>query len=211
MDLRSGDMPVLYMDETNINIHISRGHGRSLAGKRCSVVSAGSKGANIHIIGAISEAGVEHMQVKRGSFKKEDAREWLKECLRRSMRRHGGPVAMIIDNAPCHSNIEEVLEDHEFRENIIVRLAPYSPMLNPIEHTWSVVKADVKRNLAARMPEILRAESNSDLSKTEYRLRELETEINRSLPLITSLLCRRNISHINNNITKAINLDDMEY
>ena len=30
-------------------------------------------------------------------------------------------------------------------ENKILRLGPYSPMLNPIERVWSVIKAEVKR------------------------------------------------------------------
>ena len=63
-------------------------------------------------------------------------------------------VVIVLDNAPCHSHIEEVLAD-EFRRNHVLRLAPYSPMLNPIENIWSVVKADVKSNLAEHLQEML--------------------------------------------------------
>ena len=38
------NVPIIYMDETNFNIHISRKEGRSRRGTRCSTVAAGSKG-----------------------------------------------------------------------------------------------------------------------------------------------------------------------
>ncbi len=51
---------------------------------------------------------------------------------------------MVIDNAPCHSNIEEVFKMDEHKDNYLLRWDPYSPMLNPIENIWSIVKANVK-------------------------------------------------------------------
>ncbi|OAF67588.1 hypothetical protein A3Q56_04687, partial [Intoshia linei] len=63
-----------------------------------------------------------------------------------------------IDNAPCHSHIEDILSEQEFLEHYILRLAPYSPMLNPIEKEWSVINSKVKRQLSIRMPQILVAD-----------------------------------------------------
>ena len=40
---------------------------------------------------------------------------------------------MVIDNAPCHSALEELVNETEFCENKILRLAPYSPKFNPID------------------------------------------------------------------------------
>ena len=90
LEYQSSSLPIVFMDETNFNLHISRGHGRSLSGKRCTVVAAGSKGANIHLIGAISDIGLVHHEIRRGSFRKEEARVWIKECLRQSRIKHGG-------------------------------------------------------------------------------------------------------------------------
>ena len=57
---------------------------------------------------------------------------------------------MVVDNAPCHSNIEEVFSEEEFLRCEVLRLGPYSPMFNPIEQVWSLIKAYVKQELAAK-------------------------------------------------------------
>ena len=61
------------MDETNFNILISHSEGRSVQGTRCTVAAAGSKGANIHVIGCISTLGLIHYEVRQGAFYHEDA------------------------------------------------------------------------------------------------------------------------------------------
>ena len=45
-------------------------------------------------------------------------------------------LVMITDNAPCHSSIEEIFQENEFDIHRLLRLGPYSPMLNAIEYTW---------------------------------------------------------------------------
>ena len=61
------------------------------------------------------------------------------------------PVVMVVDNAPYHSNIEEVFSEEEFLGCEVLRLGPYSPMFNPIEQVWSLIKAYVKQELAAKI------------------------------------------------------------
>ncbi|KAF7696498.1 hypothetical protein CDIK_1824 [Cucumispora dikerogammari] len=128
------NMLIVFMDETNINIHISRSEGRSARGTRCSTVAAGSKGANVYIIGAISSLGLIYYKLKKGSFKKENAAEWVKTCLRIAISKHGGAVVLVVDNALCHSQVKNVLQDIHFENCKILRLGPYSPMSNPIEN-----------------------------------------------------------------------------
>ncbi len=67
--LQSENLPMCFMDESNFNIHISRSEGRSRRGTRCSTVAAGSKGANIHVIGCISNLGLIYHEVRRGALK----------------------------------------------------------------------------------------------------------------------------------------------
>ena len=101
--------------------------GRSKSGQRCTTVAAGSRGANIHIIGGISSLGWMTYDVKRGSIKKPDAIEWMKFCLSAAMLKHGGPVDLIIDNAPCHSRVEQsILVDEQYKDCVLLRLSPYS-------------------------------------------------------------------------------------
>jgi transposase len=160
------------MDETNYNIHISRAEGRSQKGTRCTTVAAGLRGSNIHSIGCISRNGLVFYETKRGSFRGDQACEWMRQCLRVCERKFEGHVIMEIDNASCHSQLESVFRETEFQGNVPLRLPPYGPMFNPMQNVWSVAKSVIKRQLAARTVEILRTPSN--LSIRENRLRALE-------------------------------------
>ena len=62
---------------------------------------------------------------------------------------------LVIDNAPCHRRTEDVFRDPEFSECHLLRLGPYSPMLNPIENVWSKIKSIAKKELSGRIQEIL--------------------------------------------------------
>ncbi|KAF7692991.1 hypothetical protein CDIK_2320 [Cucumispora dikerogammari] len=202
------NMPIVYMDETKLNIHISRSERRSARGTRCSTVSAGYKSANVHTIGAISNLGLIHYELRRGSFKKENAIEWVKTCFRVAVLKHGGPVVLVVDNAPCHSQVESVLQKAEFLECKILRLGPYSSMFNPIENIWSIVKSRVKRNLANKLLAVLSSRKAS-LSIAEQRLRVLEKLMNAAMTNITPSVCNNCIASIQSKITRALNLEDM--
>ena len=157
------------MDETYFNLHISMRDGRSLKGRRCNVVSAGTQGANIHVIGCIGPHGLVYYEIQRGSFLKKSAQSWMQECLRAAKRQYGCPVVMVVDNVPCHSNIEEVFSEEEFLGCEVLRLGSYSPMFNPIEQVLSLIKAYVKQELAAKIVTILAMERRDGLSITEQR------------------------------------------
>ena len=163
LNYQSTGKPILFMDETNFNLHISRRDGRSLKARRCNVVSAGTQGANIHVIGCIGPHGLVYHEIQRGSFRKESAQSWMRECLRAAKRQYGGPVVMVVDNSPCHSNIEEVFSEEEFIGCQVLRLGPYSPMFNPIEQVGSLIKAYVKQELATKIVSILAMERRDGL------------------------------------------------
>ena len=208
---QSLNLPILFMDETNFNLHISRTEGRSLRGKRCTTVAAGSKGANIHVIGCISSMGMIYHEIRRGSFRRDSALEWVKRCLRRANEIYGGVVVLVLDNAPCHSVIEDALKEDDLKMHFILRLAPYSPMLNPIESVWSFVKATVKRNLANKMTTVLGGEQQGSLSKTEFRLQCLETEVINAIAKVTPSMCANSVAHIQNVLPSVLNCDDVQF
>ena len=159
------------------------------------------------MIGGISNLGLIHVEVRRGSFKKENAVQWAKTCLRLAMAKHGGKVCMVIDNAPCHTNLEAILVD-ELVDCRILRLGPYSPQLNPIEGVWSILKSFVKRDLSERLVSVLRSQPVG-LTMKEHRLRSLEEVIMQSLEKITPSMCVNEISGIQRKITPALNMEDM--
>ena len=70
LNYQSTGKPILFMNETNFNLHISRRDGRSLKG---NVVSAGTQGTNIHVIGCIGPHGLVYHEIQRRSFRKESS------------------------------------------------------------------------------------------------------------------------------------------
>ena len=128
---------IVYIDETNCNLFLRRSFGRSRKGTRCAVKAPTSKGKNVYVIGGISQTGLLYFERCRGSFKKEDCKEWLISLLR-SITESLSQIVIVCDNAPVHSNLETVLEEEEFIGATMLHLAPYSAPLNPIDECWSV-------------------------------------------------------------------------
>jgi hypothetical protein len=56
------DKKILYLDETNFNLWVSRNFGWSAKGKRAVDLNTSSKGRNIHVIACISREGVEYSE-----------------------------------------------------------------------------------------------------------------------------------------------------
>ncbi len=61
------------------------------------------------------------------------------------MEKHGSFVVIVIDNIPCHSVMEEILNEEEFIGSRVLRLSHYSPMFNPIENIWSILRSEEGR------------------------------------------------------------------
>ena len=211
LNYQSTGKPILFMDETNFNLHISRRDGRSQKGRRCNVVSAGTQGANIIVIGCIGPHGLVYHEIQRESFRKESAQSWMREYLRAAKRQYGGPVVMVVDNAPCPSNIEEVFSEEEFLGCEVLRLGPYSPMFNPIEQVWSLIKAYVKQELAAKIVSILAMERRDGLSITEQSARALTSLIEEELGSVTLEVCNRFIAGIQSKIPAVVALEDVVF
>ena len=100
--------------------------------------------------------------------------QWMCICLRNTYSLYRRPVVVVLDNAPCHSHIEEILLEEEFKDHKFLRLAGYTPVFNPIEHVWYVVKADIKRNMVENMADMLNDELHGSLTIMEYSLQFLE-------------------------------------
>lgn len=204
-------IPIVYMDETNFNLYISRKKGRSKKGARCTYISAGSRGSNIHLIGCVGNMGLIHHEIRRGAFKKPEANEFVRQCLRNARNIYQSEVVLVVDNAPCHASIEEVFEEDEFTDHHLLRLGPYSPMFNAIESAWSALKAGVKADLAAQLPEILAGEDRV-VTQTDYRLQRLENIIRANVvSSITVERCARYVAHIQRFIPDALNMADMTF
>ncbi|KAG6612557.1 Replication protein A 70 kDa DNA-binding subunit [Phytophthora cinnamomi] len=169
----SHNKKVFYLDETNFNLWCSCGRGWSKRGQRAVQTSVASKGKNIHVIAVISSTGVAYHESQFGSFTAELSNEFIRRFLR-----HIGAstplaeVVLVLDITPCHTSSKDVFEEEGFAAAGMLKLGPYSPMLNPIENVFSVYKSAVKHFLARQRPAILRAPEGTTI--TEHRAAFLE-------------------------------------
>ena len=118
---------------------------------------------------------------------------------------------MVIDNAPCHSNIEEVFSEEEFLGCEVLRLGPYRPMFNPIEQVWSLIKAYIKQELAAKIVRILAMERRDCFSVTEQRAIALTSLIEEELGRVTPEVSNRFIAGIQSKIPAAVGLEEVVF
>ncbi|KAG2788322.1 hypothetical protein PC129_g16034 [Phytophthora cactorum] len=87
-------------------------------------------------------------------------------------------VVIVLDNAPAHRQTEERVTKHADME--LLRLGPYSPMCNPIEACFSVLKAHIKTELAIYREEVCDRARGPDhngevVSIAERQMRLLES------------------------------------
>lgn len=85
--------------------------------------------------------------IKEGYFSYEDFIEWITTKLLPTLTWMFGPKPMVIilDNVSIHTNpgITRLIEE---ASHVVRYLPPYSPDYNPIELTFGVLKAYIKRN-----------------------------------------------------------------
>lgn len=171
---RANGRTIIWIDETNFNLYCRRKEGRSKIGHRAKIIIPTCKGSNLHCIGAMSSTRILSFEHRRGSYKSAECKVWLRQLIELCANEGIERPTFVIDNAPVHNNLESVLRPEEDIE--IIRLAPYSYLLNPIELLWSSFKQSVKRQLQNRMNEILNYVRNNDQEPTisEFRMRILE-------------------------------------
>jgi hypothetical protein len=83
--------------------------------------------------------------IKEGYFNAETFLQWVKDCLIPALALKNRTMVIILDNVSIHvkNHVGEVVEA---AGHLIRYLPPYSPDYNPIELTFSVIKAWMKRN-----------------------------------------------------------------
>ena len=211
LQAESSEETIVYIDETNVNLHVSRKFGRARKGERCTTVAAGSKGNNIHLIGGISIHGLVHYELRTGSFNCAAANQWMRACLDKCAQRYGR-VTIVADNAPCHSQLEKVFSEPEYRRHKLIRMGPYSPMLNPIEFAWSTFKSIVKKKLATQVPQILNGEGRLDRqSMADFRCSQLKSVMEHSIASISPGKCVSFFAHVRKHYSDVMQLLDMNF
>ena len=90
----------------------------------------------------------------------------------------------VCDNAPCHAHLDSLAQTGGIT---ILRLGPYSPMLNPLETIWSKLKSQVKSQM--NVPVV------HGVGLGEQRLQFLENIVRNSLGCISTNDCVRSAQH----------------
>jgi len=116
-------------------------YSRSRVGERAIGKAPRNQGTNLTVVGAIALDGVRCLMAYEGGTTKQAFLHFVREALVPSLRR--GDV-VVMDNLASHY-ADGVREAIEGVGGSVMYLPPYSPELNPIEHTWSKLKALLRR------------------------------------------------------------------
>ena len=114
---------------------------------------------------------------------------------------------LVCDNAPCHNHLEDLFLEPAYQGGRLLRLAPYSPILNPIENVWSKIKADVKQELRSKHDALVRGDPNEQQSMQEWRMVLLQQAVIAASKAVSSEQCARFVEHVEKTCMKVISND----
>lgn len=141
-----------FIDESGVNIAMTRLYGRAPRGERALGSAPQNYGENITMLGALSATGLSALMTVNGATDGEVFATFVREVLAPTLR--VGEV-VVLDNLGAHRSAA-AREAVEARGARLVFLPPYSPDLNPIERCWSKIKTAL-RAAKARTREALEA------------------------------------------------------
>lgn len=127
---------LVFIDESGINLGMTRLRGRAKSGERLYDCCPRNRGSNISLIGALSLDGLIATMSLTGSVNTEVFITYVQSILVPQL----WPGAFVImDNLPVHKahRIQEIITSVGAK---VVFLPPYSPDLSPIELCWSKLK-----------------------------------------------------------------------
>jgi transposase len=111
-------------------------------GERVHGLTYGKRQGRTNVIAAwSSDKKLFASQRYEHSIKKLSFLGWIRTCLLNHLQKG---MVVIMDNAPWPKG-EDVKQLIESTGAKLIRLPPYSPDLNPIEHAWANLKAAVKK------------------------------------------------------------------
>jgi transposase len=143
---------VKFIDESGLNIAMTRLYGRAPRGERVLGSVPQNYGQNVTILGALSCTGLEAVMTVEGATDADVFRAYVRQVLCPTLRT--GDI-VIADNLSAHkaAGVQEAIAAKGAR---LLYLPPYSPDLNPIEQCWSKLKTFL-RAAKARTREALEA------------------------------------------------------
>jgi transposase len=154
---------LVFIDETGVNLAMTRGYARAKKGKRAYSKCPYNRGKNITRIGAIAISGLLASLTFEGWTNKEAFLTYVKEVL---VPQLWSGACVVMDNLPAHkaTEVQKAIESVGAR---VVFLSPYSPDFNPIENCWSKLKEFLRTRESRTYQELDRAITEAINSVTE--------------------------------------------
>jgi transposase len=156
---------VKFLDESGINLAMTRLFGRARPGVRIAEGVPRNRGENITLLAVLGLSGLQAELTVNGAVDGEVFKLYVKQVLCPSLNE--GDV-VVMDNLKAHT-VAGITEAIESRGARVLYLPPYSPDLNPIEKCWSKIKtalrkakARTREELEAALKEVLKSITESD-------------------------------------------------
>ncbi|KAG2896622.1 hypothetical protein PC129_g4051 [Phytophthora cactorum] len=212
--MSAGDF-IVYYDETNFNVYCKRTQGRAKKGKRATVVLSPSKGPNLQIQCAVStEVGLVHHRLERGSIQMDVNAAFVDAIYNKvkaspTYQEHfqGKKIVVVLDNAPAHSQTESRVVEHD--DLVLLRLAPYSPMCNPIDGCFTVLNARIQADLALSREELVAPRPRGQIA--EGRMTIFDRAARRNISCMDLRLVSKMALHCQLAVAAAERMEDMQY
>jgi transposase len=131
------DVPKLvFVDETAAYVSMNRKYGWSKRGQSAIIID-NAHGKRVSIVAGIAQDGLRGHMTFEGTLNGPRMLKYIKHHLGPSLRPKD---TVVLDNLSVH-RMKSVRAAIESFGATVLYLPPYSPELNPIEHTWSTLKA----------------------------------------------------------------------
>ena len=136
---------LIFIDESGINLALSRLFARAPKGKRARGTRPQKRGKNVSLIGAI---GLNGLITQVSLFGSTDGLTFEAFIAQRLVPKLWSGACVLMDNCSIHKGeeIEALIAKAGAK---LIYLPPYSPDFSPIENCWSKIKS-VLRSIGAR-------------------------------------------------------------
>ncbi|MCI0611121.1 MAG: IS630 family transposase [Anaerolineae bacterium] len=153
-----------FLDESSINIDLTRLSGRAAPGQRVVDSVPQPSGPQTTTLAVIGWTGITAPLVLSGSVNGTLFYGYIEQWVVPTLQ--PGDI-LFMDNLSAHkvAGLAELIRSHGAH---LIYLPPYSPDFNPIELAWSKVKSILRRLQARTLPELIEALKQALLAITTH-------------------------------------------
>lgn len=152
-----------FLDESGVNLGLTRLYGRATPGERVVEATPGTSGAHYTLVAALGLKGVQAPLLFEGAMTRLTFEGYIADVLAPTLRQ--GEI-VLMDNLSAHKS-DRVRATLATRGVQVIFLPPYSPDLNPIEKCWAKVKQALRAAKARTWDDLLIAVRKALLSVSQ--------------------------------------------